>query len=245
MIFLDVHESEEIETLLKARTQVVRAPLNERDIADIFWVGLDSTHQIEMKATGEILDNIEHVEGQLVKQYYSAKHSKLLVRGVASMHHDYSTRGYDKRGKFFVNTYKYRTSYHSYRSWLNSLDYCGVRVIEVPTMEDAAVAIMCEYDYSQREDHNTFKHYYREKIRIPSKNPQVLALMYLSLAYDWKIGYEKAAALIKRFGTLHIVLTTGTDNLQTVKGIGPTIAKGIMQNPLGVGIKSKSKLPEV
>ena len=245
MIFLDVHESEELEALLAARVQVVRAPLNERDIADIFWLGLDGTHQIEMKATGEILDNIEHGEGQLGEQYYSAKHSKLLVRGVASMHHDYSTRGYDKRGRFFVNTYSYRTVYHSYRAWLNSLDHVGIRVIEVPTMEDAVVAIMCEYDYSMRTDHNTFKKYYREKIRIPEKNPQILALMYLSLAYNWNIGYEKAAALIERFKNLDTVLDTDPKVLCEVKGIGKIIANKIYMNPMGEGIASKSVLPEV
>lgn len=245
MIFLDVHESEELEVLLSYRTKVVRAPLNERDIADIFWLGLDGTHQMEMKAAGEILDNIEHVEGQLVRQYYSAKHSKLLVRGVVSMHHDYTTRGYDKRGKFFVSTHPYRTTYQSYRAWLNSLDHVGVRVIEVPTMEDAVVAIMAEYEYSMREDHNTFKHYYREKIRIPEKNPQILALMYLSLAYNWGIGYEKATALIEKLPTLAFVLDAEEKTLCSVKGIGKVIARKIMQNPCGGEIVSKNKLPEV
>ncbi|KKM67750.1 hypothetical protein LCGC14_1467950 [marine sediment metagenome] len=245
MIFLDVHESEELEVLLAARIQVVRAPLNERDIADIFWLGLDGTHQIEMKATGEILDNIEHVEGQLVRQFYSAKHSALMVRDVVSIHHDYSARGYSKRGKFFVHTYSHRSSYHSFRSWLNALDHVGVRVIEVPTMQDAVVAIMCEYDYSMRTDHSTFKKYYREKIRIPEKNPQILALMYLSLAYNWNIGYEKSAMLIGALGTLNGVLNADSKTLCAVKGIGPIIAKKIMLNPGGQGIVSKSKLPEV
>ena len=248
MIFLDTHESEELFCALSARTEVIRSELNERDIADVFWVGLDGTHQIEMKATGEILDNIEHVEGQLVRQYFSAQHSKLLVRGVVGMFPDKSIAEYVDHGKKGMHqryNHKYYMPFASYRGWLNALDYVGIRVIEVPNMDVAVVAIMAEYEHSMREDHETLQGYYREKVVIKDKNPHVLALMYLSLAYGWKIGYEKSAALIDYFVTLGQVLRADQGELCTVKGIGPTIAKRIVENQWGEGIKPEFSLPEV
>ncbi len=234
MIYLDVHESDELESLLKARTEVVRLPLNESGYADIFWVGLDlQTYQIEMKSSAEILGNYDHVEGQLAKQYYSASNSVLLIRGVIAHHDLYKSRNTTSfprmNDKFFVRTYSVKSPYYGFRAWIEGLDKAGIHVVEVPDMSEAVDAIMAMYDYSLKTEHLSLKRYYREKITLPEKNPHILALMYLSLAYDLHIGYDRAACLIEQFGTLHEALSATPGLLSSVKGIGKTTAKNLTQ----------------
>lgn len=247
MIYLDTYESEELAKLLRARIQVVRTNLNDWNKADIYWTGADGTHQIEMKSTSEVLGSFEHVEGQLAKQYYSADHSKLLIRGIIakeSWSENKSSSFERKSEKFFVRTRTDSHVYYGYRAWLESLDKAGIQVVEVPDMPEAVDAIMALYNASVKEDSQALKRYYREKIQIPEKNPHILALMYLSLAYDLKIGHNRATALIEKFSTLYDVLDASPRELCEVEGIGKSTANNLCMRWVQKHY-SKQEVPEV
>ena len=233
MIYLDVFESPKLEELIAQTTDVVRVPLNEHGYADIYWQGIQGdTHQIENKDISEVLDNKDHVEWQLQKQYGKTTEHILMIRGIVFPTKD-GVSGmrliHTKRGPMYVLGHRYHTSYYAYRSWLEGLDKAGIRVVETPDIFSTANNIVAMHSYAQRTEHHTLQGYYRPPIVIAEHNPHVLALMGLSFAYDLKIGELKATTLIERFGTMMGVLNASEKDLTSVKGIGKVMARHLKE----------------
>ncbi len=227
MILLDTFESLEFEDLLTyLGVEVARYPLNEKGMADLWWrsptTGL--SYQWEHKQVTEIINNYEHVEGQLKKQYPNADASGLIIRCVADPL--YSGLGAFNRqslgSKYFRMNRRYdNASYYTYRTWLDGLDAVSIRVVEVPSLEAVAYTIAAIYrgTIKQPDERKTFKRYLRTKIELQVENPDIKALMALSLVYGLGIGEVRATALVERFGTFLGVLRASEGNLTQVAGI--------------------------
>ena len=226
MIYLDVFESDKFEQLLAQDVEVTRMTLNDNNMADVWWAANDGqTYQWENKAVSEIMGDMDHVEAQLQKQYYQADHCGLIIRDVAVPKQANTISMVHIRTKkdWFVPKHTYSTLYSRYRSWLVGLDGAGIKVVEVANLVSTARHIIAEYNYSSSDTHLTLTRHHRTKIVIPDRNPHVIALMGLSIAYGLNIGETKARALVNRFGTMAAVLKAPDKELLEIPGIGSTI----------------------
>ena len=226
MIFLDVFESDKLEQLLAQDVEVTRMTLNDNNMADIWWAASGGqTYQGENKAVSEIMGDMDHVEAQLQKQYYQADHCGLVIRDVAlpaqasvvSMVHIRTKKDW------FVPKHTYNIPYSRYRSWLVGIDGAGVKVVEVANVVAVARHIIAEYNFSNSAENLSLKRHHRTKIVIPDRNPHIVALMGLSIAYSLNIGETKARALVDRFGTMAQVLKADPKELMEIPGVGKTI----------------------
>ncbi len=226
MIYLDVFESDKLEQLLAQDVEVTRMTLNDNNMADIWWAASDGqTYQWENKAVSEIMGDMDHVEAQLQKQYYQADHCGLVIRDVALPTNASVVSMVHTRAKkdWFVPKHTYSIPLSRYRSWLVGIDGAGVKVVEVPNIVATARHIVAEYKYSNTPAHLTLTRHHRTKIVIPERNPHIIALMGLSIAYGLNIGETKARALVDRFGTMAAVLKADPKELMEIPGVGKTI----------------------
>jgi len=226
MIYLDVFESDKFEQLLAQDVEVTRMTLNDNNMADVWWVANDGqTYQWENKAVAEIMGDMDHVEAQLQKQYYQADHCGLIVRDVALPKNSNVVSMVHIRTKkdWFVPKHTYSIPYSRYRSFLVGIDGAGVKVVEVANIVATARHIIAEYNYSNTTDHTSLKKHHRTKIVIPDRNPHIIALMGLSIAYGLNIGEAKATALVSKFGSMAAVLKAPDSELLEIPGIGSTI----------------------
>lgn len=234
MIYLDVHESDQLETLIAQNVEVARVPLNEQGKADIWWAAQDGqTYQWENKSVSEVLGDMDHVEAQLQKQYPNADHCGLIIRDVAVPADGTTLHMVHTRTKkdWFISKRKHKFAYSRYRAWLVGLDSVGVKVVEVGNTTAVARHIVAEYKHSNTPSHSSLRKYHRARITLSEKNPHVLALMGLSHAYGLGIGESKAKALVEKFSTLSGVLLAPVDELMKIPGIGAVITaklKGII-----------------
>lgn len=227
MVYLDVYESDRLERLLAQNLRVVRMPLNEQGKADIWWMAGDGqTYQWENKSVAEVLGDMDHVEAQLQKQYYNADHCGLIIRDAAIPLDGATLHMAHQRTKkdWFISKRVFKPAYSRYRSWLVGIDGAGVKVVEVGNLTAVARHIVAEYTWSNSPEHESLRHYHRTKIVIEKRDPHVLALMGLSLAYGLNIGETRATTLIGKFGTLAGVLRASAEELMSVNGIGADTA---------------------
>jgi len=227
MIYLDVFESETFEELLAQDLEVVRFPLNDHGMADVFWTAHDMRHQWENKDVTEILGNFDHVEEQLQKQAPNADFRGLIVRGVVIPSSGKTIAMHHKRGKndWFIVKRSYKFPYSRYRAWLTAIRLAGVTVVEVGNMVGTARHLVQEYKQSIDPKTSTLQKQHRPHVVTASQNPHVRGLMGLSIAYGLGLGEEKATRLVKHFNTLWGVLTTSPEKLMEVDGIGKGIAE--------------------
>ena len=226
MIYLDVFESDKLEQLLAQDVEVTRMTLNDNNMADIWWAAEDGqTYQWENKAVSEIMGDMDHVEAQLQKQYYQADHCGLVIRDAAVPTQASTLSMVHTRTKkdWFVSKHLYNVPFSRYRSWLVGIDGAGVKVVEVANLVATARHIIAEYKYSNDSVHLSLKRHNRTKIVIPERNPHIIALMGLSIAYGLNIGETKARALVDRFGTMAAVLRADPKELMEIPGVGKTI----------------------
>lgn len=226
MIYLDVYESENLEDLLSQDLEVVRFPLNENGMADIFWQVEGVRHQWENKATSEVLGNFDHVEEQLQKQAPNADYSGLIIRGAVvpsggktiGMEHQRTAKG-----DWFIAKRKYKFPYSRYRAWVVAIRRAGIIVVEVGNMVGTARHITQEYKQSVTPHTKTLQKQHRPQIRTKEQNPHIRGLMGLSVAYGLGIGEDRAARLIGRFGTLGALLAAPSEEVLAIPGIGQGI----------------------
>lgn len=229
-ITLDVFESEALENHISQDIGVMRFPLNENGMADIFWTANDTRYQWENKATTEILGDFDHVEEQLQKQAPNADYSGLIVRGVVvpSGGKTLAMEHIRTKNDWFVVKRTYKFPYSRYRAWLVAIRRAGITVVEVGNLVGTARHIVQEYKQTIDPKTKTLQHQHKPRIVVATKNPHIRGLMGLSVAYGLGLGEEKATRLIDRYTTLGALLAAAVDNpksLQDVPGIGPTIAE--------------------
>ena len=229
MIFLDTHESEEIEKLLSKKLKVERYPLNNEEKADVWWMGVDGTYQMEYKSVVEILDNQDRVEAQLQKQYPNATYCYLVIRDVAMpTHRGVTVYRHDSKFKSIKYT---KSHYMKYASWLEAVRTVGIGVIEVPTLGAMASRTISLYNLSQKVEHRTLHRYIRPKVSVKTKNPHIVGLMGLSHAFGLGLGEIKATKLIETYGTIHNIINMELGELCPL--IGQSTAKKLasLKNP--------------
>ncbi len=235
MILVDVFEPDDIFYLLKQSVEVQRQNLVQAGFADYLFFACDGHRiQVERKQWGEVLSDPDHVEEQLRRELPAAEETVLLVEGVAeatAWGMDTYCRSADK--PYFRHQHSYGTRrrpqpglYHRIQSWFWQLDKAGVGVYRTVHSRDTAAAIASWYRSSQKEEHLTLKRYIRPRMQTKAFDPRVLTLMGMS---GIEIGEVRAKALVEAFGSVWAVVNAGYSDLIQVEGIGPSIAKRLIE----------------
>lgn len=197
--------------------------LNLDGWADYRWE--DHNHALvhaERKTWRDLCVGLDSIEDQLRREQQAHRDSRLilLVEGVAvpGMMGTvvYSKARGAKRDVFYASREE-NARYSQIIAWLYQVGKY-LEVIQTPTMEATAKAIVSLHQNDQKEDHSTFHRYMRLMDWHP--NPQIEGMIALGRGVG--IGAAKAEALIKRFGTIYNVITAKPEQLQGVAGLGRT-----------------------
>lgn len=219
--------------------------LNDINLPDAYWVGIDgSTHGVEVKQPGEILGSLSKVEEQLSREYSQVDHLSLAISGVIVP--DGAT------GCRLLNWYPdasggrlsgirgglpFRQSYTGLRSWIESIERFGIRVVELPNKLALATYLVASYQYDQKpaESHHTFKRPLRLKQLMPQFPPQMLTLMGMIDPATGRsfLGSQMAEGLLATGLSVIEILSADCDWLASVqlpskRKLGPSAAKRIL-----------------
>lgn len=247
MIFVDTAEPVDIINFIKQSTNVEVGSLNQKSIADYFFIAADG-HRVQVNRTqaGELLGNIDSFEDELRRYYNSAEETYAIIEGIISpykiaggfMPATISRRPLAPPGSlyayavsdkgFIFKERAYNVSNKMYKSWLMQIDKCGITVFNTINNIDTAATLVAFYDNLQKTEHSTLQRYIKPKIVVKAHNSHVQALVNLSQAYKLDIGEVKAEALIDHFGNLGRVLLAEVDELCEVDGIGKKIAEKLL-----------------
>jgi excinuclease UvrABC nuclease subunit len=248
MIFVDTAEPDDIIKFIKQSVPVEVGSLNQKSIADYFFIAADG-HRVQVNRTqaGELLGNIDSFEDELRRYYNSAEETYAIIEGVISPYKitggkmpsaisakpnapPGSLYAYSVSDKGFIYKERaYNVSNKMLKSWLMQIDKCGITVFYTVNYADTAAALVAFYDNLQKTEHSTLQRYIKPHIIVRSHNPHVQALVNLSQAYRLDIGEVKAEALIERFESLGRVLLAEVGELCTVEGIGQKTAEKLLQ----------------
>ena len=85
MIVVDHSEPEDIITMMKQSVDIVTSNLNQLNMSDYYFVGVDGvTRQYSRKQSGELLGNIDEAESQIRDYYDNADENYQIVEGIIS-----------------------------------------------------------------------------------------------------------------------------------------------------------------
>ena len=148
MIYLDTHESIELELLLSQCAPVERALLNP-ERGDVWWIDAQGRQvSFELKQNGELLGSLESVEEQLAREMQNVDYLGLGIRGIITP----TVSGYcqtwkvaDGNPNIIRKAQEYRHSYKGLRAWLARLQELGIVVIETPDVHSMAIALIAQY----------------------------------------------------------------------------------------------------
>lgn len=218
MIYLDLHESLELELALSQVVQVERAQLNPTR-PDLWWIGYSGKQLgIELKQGPEILGSLDAVEEQLGREMQGVNYLGLGIRGLITPTHDGLCQTWTQRAKGWFKSRVFNQSYKGYRAWLWRLEEMGVAVLEVPDAYSLAVAVAAAYDSSQKAEaeHKTFARLIPERYWLTESDQRVrnLALTLMGIRPSWGGGEERSLAIAGTFpdlATLVGVLQSGAD----------------------------------
>jgi len=249
-IYVDSAEPSDIVQYIRQTLPVQIEPLNQRSVADYFFVAADG-HRVQVNRTqaAELLSNIESFEDELRRYYNSAEDTYAIIEGIispykigaAKMPSDISIRraalppgalyAYAVSDKGWIySEHQYKISNKLFKAWLYQIDKAGISVLYTINDIDTAASLVAVYENSQKLEHTTLQRYIRPRIIVKDHNPHVQALINLSSAYKLDIGETKAQALIDEFGTLGAILLSEVDELVRVPGIGKGIAEKLLKS---------------
>src|SRR3990167_8280083 len=160
MIYLDTHESIELELLLSQCAPVERALLNP-ERGDVWWIDAQGRQvSFELKQNGELLGSLESVEEQLAREMQNVDYLGLGIRGIITP----TVSGYcqtwkvaDGNPNIIRKAQEYRHSYKGLRAWLARLQELGIVVIETPDVHSMAIALIAQYENSLNAELDTDK----------------------------------------------------------------------------------------
>lgn len=233
---VDTHEPSEAFKLLSTTVPGTQmSPLNDEGFADYLWPCTDSNQEIsglvqaERKQWSELLSDLDSIEDQVRReiQAHPEVRTMLIVEGIA-LTGQTGTMVFKRartKGNILVCKGTYSKSLNMVYAWL----YQVSKYIEVYFTADlvaTCTALTAFYKADQKEEHHTFNRYLKPVVFHP--NPQVVKLMGLT-SNTAGVGPEKCQALIAKYGTVWRVLNARVDQLQTVAGIGPVLAKKILR----------------
>ena len=205
MVFVDVHEPEELQELIDQVVPTCRTSLNSSGLADYLWLAIDGHRvQVERKQMGEILSDLDGCEEQLRRHLSNGVEETILVyeglfEPLAGI--KIATQVWGKaEGKrhIIVPKHRYDVSYTGIMSWFYQLDKSGITVINTFDYKATAYCLTAWYKSSQKKEHTTLSRYIKPKVFIQEYNNHVLNLMSIKGA---NIGEERAKAIIERYGT--------------------------------------------
>lgn len=215
MLYIDSHESIELELLLSQSLPVTRDHLNDAGKADLFWLGYGGKQvQVELKQAGEALGSLDSVEEQLGREMAAGDYLALGIRGIVTPTPEGFCQTWTpsaKNPQIIFRDREYRQQYVGYRAWLDRLQMLGVLVVEVPTIEALAITITAMFNQSQKaeSEHRTFERLVPEKYWIKEadqpKRDFALSLMGIRGA---RVGEEIALALAERFPSIATLVNT-------------------------------------
>lgn len=220
--------------------------LNSKNLPDTFYIGVDgATYGAEIKQPGELLGSLNDVEEQLSREYSRVDNLALCIAGVVVPDPGGGCRilswyadGSGGRLSGIRGGQPYRQSYSGYRSWIESVDRWGIRVVELPNKLALATHLVAAYQWSQKpeEQHTTFRKPLRLKKQMPQHSPAVLTLMGLVDPATGRtfVGPEVASALASSFSTVTGILNAPCEELATVvmssgRRVGPAVAQKILR----------------
>lgn len=209
MIYVDQHESIELELLLAQVLPTERTNLNPEK-PDLWWVGYGGKSiGIELKQSGEILGSLDSVEEQLGREMQGCDYLGLAVRGIITPTATGMCQTWEKSKQnpsILWAAREFNQSYKGYRAWLWRMQEIGVAVVEVPTIEALATTVQAAYENSQKAEgeHKTFERLIPEHYWITEADQQKrnVALSLMGLRPSWGGGEELALALAERFPDL-------------------------------------------
>jgi DNA integrity scanning protein DisA with diadenylate cyclase activity len=257
VILIDTAEPEELEQLLQQSVSTTRLSLNQTKRADYYFGGADGkSRQFCRVQINELLSDMDSQEQELVRYYYSADQTGLIIEGVCSPMAIQLGRASKDLGitvrmnqkvlgrlpaaiftypiaanGFCYDSHMYKVSKSILQAWRYRLEECGIIVIDTVNYIDTAITLVSIYNNCQKpeSEHTTLTRYIRPKIRIEEHNPLVEAIMGVSHAYKLGIGEEKAKAIAKNYGSLIDIVETEASDLCKCEGIGKPTAEKILK----------------
>ena len=197
--------------------------LNNKGYADYLWAGKERNVQVERKQWGELLQDLDKVENQL--RGHLLRHPDmqtiLLLEGVPRASQK-GTLVLRSSSSGFNLGHESGIRISQIYAWLHQVQrFCTV--IQTPRYEESVIALVAMYKGDQKAEHTTFQRHYKQVSF--HYNPFVRVVMGASDG----IGEKKAENLIAKFVTPYNVYTAQPKELETVDGIGPTLAKKILR----------------
>lgn len=163
--------------------------LNSKGLPDTFYIGINGdTFGTEIKQAGEVLGSLSNVEEQLSRESSQVDTLSLTISGIIVPDNSGGCRilsfypdGSGGRLSGIRNGLAFKQSYAGYRSWIESVERWGIRVVEVPTKLALATHLISSYQYDQKpaSEHHTFTKPLRQKQLMPQFSPAMLTLMGL------------------------------------------------------------------
>ena len=208
MIFVDVFEAVEIETLIQQSVPTTRGPFNSHGLPDYTWIAIDG-HRIGVsrKQAGELLGGLDDAEEQLRRDILSVDEMYLLNEGIFSSALHYKKPGtqawhLSKDRKFLIPGHTFGTSIASFYAWIYQLDKAGITYLPTFDWTETAQALVTMYNNSLKAEHTTLKRYIKTKIYPKPFNHHVETLMGIKGTDRGPLlGETKAKALVERFET--------------------------------------------
>lgn len=203
--------------------------LNSKNLPDAYWDGVDGdTHGAEIKQVGEVLGSLSNVEEQLSREYNQVDHLSLAIAGIVVPDPGGGCRtlnwyldGSGGRLSGIRGGLPFSQSYGGYRSWVESVERFGIRVVELPNKLALATHLVASYQYDQKqpEEHKTFRRPLRLKQQMPQHSPAVLTLMGLVDPATGRtfVGPETAAALASGYSCVIDILSAPCTELASAQ----------------------------
>ena len=213
MMYVDVHEADELAYLLGQCVPVEVAQLNP-ERADVWWIdAMGRQVAFELKQNGELLGSLESVEEQLCREMQSVDYQGLGIYGVITPTEDGQCQTWKPakgNTRILVKDMVYRHNYKGFRAWLARLQELGIVVIEVPDVQSMAISLVAQYENSLKaeQEHQTFKRLITTKLWIAELDTDKarLAKQLMSICAGW--GEEYALAVADHFPDLATFLNS-------------------------------------
>lgn len=227
MIFIDVHEPSDAVVRLSKFIPATVGAFNVDGTwhSDYHWQCNNGQWvEVERKQWMELSD-MDGVEEQLyrhMRAFPQARHV-LLIEGLAVPNHNGLT--VLKRSgnpKIWIETYSLRRPPSAFYSKLYQINRF-MEIVYSSSWDETVSLLHSMYTTDQKEYHNTFARNYAKVTYNP--NPQVSILMGMMPG----LGEVRASALIREFNTVWNVLNASVKELTAVRGIGETIARGLLR----------------
>jgi DNA integrity scanning protein DisA with diadenylate cyclase activity len=225
-------------------------PLNQSHRSDYYFGGADGrTRQFSRKQSGELLANIDEAEDQIRDYYSNADENYQIVEGLISSvpltRRDRSLSAISvRRGDHPTTLFSYKVADNGFihdehawdvsasllYAWLFRLEQCGVVTYYTENLVGTARLLVAIYNNCQKspEEHSTLQRYIKPRITIKEQDPFVKALMALSLAYNLKIGEDRATKIAKTYRSILAIAMAEVDELCEIGGIGRKTAENLL-----------------